>query len=83
MQMRMRVAQFRHQANIALHEARFGLRRHAAQPQLERHRAQVHARALRHARVFSVLDHAQAHARRRGQRFAHDAVFQNRDGRHR
>ena len=38
----------------------------------------IHAGALRHARVFGVLDHAQAHARRGGQGFAHDAVFQNR-----
>ena len=46
-QMSVRVAQLGHQANVALHHARFGLRRHAAQPQLERHRPQIHAGALR------------------------------------
>ena len=57
---------------------RLGLRRHAAQAQLERHRSQVHAGALRQPRIFGVLDDAQAHARRGGQRLAHHAVFQNR-----
>ncbi len=50
---------------------------HAAQAELEGHGAQVHAGALRHARVFGVLDDAEPHARGGGEGFAHHAVFQD------
>ncbi len=72
------VAQLGDQPNIALHQAGLSLSRHAAQPQLERHRSSVHAGALRKPCVFSVLDHAQSHARRGNQRLAHDVVLQYR-----
>ena len=77
MQMSAGVAQFGDQADIALDEAGFSLGRHAAQAELEGGRPGVHAGALRQARVFGVLDDAQAHTRRGGQGLAHHAVFQN------
>jgi len=77
MQMRMRLAQLGHQANIALHHARLCFGRHAAQSQPERHRAKIHARTLRHAGVFGVLDYGESYARRCGEGLAHHAVFED------
>jgi hypothetical protein len=59
MQMGAGVAQLGHQANVALDHAD-SASGHAAQAQLERHRPGVHAGALGQARVFGVLDDAQA-----------------------
>ena len=78
MQMSARLAQFSNQADVTLHHAGLSFRRHTAQTQFERHRPQVHARALREARVLGVLDNAETHARRSGQNLAHHAVFQDR-----
>ena len=55
----------------------FGFGRHAAEAELEGDRAEIHAGALGHAGVFSMLDDAEAYARGRGKDFAHDAVFED------
>ncbi len=66
------------EADVALDEAGFGFRRHAAQAELECETGpSIHAGALGHAGVFSVLDDAEAHARGGGEGFAHDAVFED------
>ena len=77
MQMGAGIAQFSHQADVALDHSGLGFRRHSAQSELERHRPQVHAGALSEPRVFSMLNDAQPHARRRGQGLAHDVVFED------
>ena len=77
-QMRAGVAQLGDEADVALHQCRLSLRRHAAQSQPERDGPGIHAGALGQPRVFGMLDDAESHARRGGQRLAHDAVFENR-----
>ena len=71
------IAQFGHQAYVALNQAGFCLARHAPQSELECGWTGVHAGALGEAGVFRVLNHAQANARRGRKRFAHDVVFEN------
>ena len=65
------------EADVALDDGRFGLVGKTAQPKLERHWPSVHTGALRHARVFSMLNDAQPYSRSGGQGFSHDAVFQD------
>src|SRR5262249_34060340 len=72
-----RVAQFGHETNVALDKVRLGFRGHSAQAELERGGSGVHAAALREARVFSMLNHAEPYARGGGEGFAHDAVFED------
>ena len=77
MQMSTGVAQFGDETDVPLDEARFGFGWHAAQAKPECGRPCVHAGALREARVFGVLNDAEAHARRSGQGLAHHAVFED------
>ena len=66
--MRAGIAQLGEQTNVALDQARLGFGGHTAQAQPEGDGAGVHARALRQAGVFRMLDHAEAHARGSHQR---------------
>ena len=59
----MRVAQLGDETDVALDETRFRFSRHSAEAEPERNRAEVHAGALRHARIFGVLDDGEADAR--------------------
>lgn len=81
MQVDASIAQLGHQANVPLDDARLGLIRPASQTQPERRIPRVHAGGLVgdmcDARVLGVLNDGEAHARRRGQRLAHDVVLQN------
>jgi hypothetical protein len=71
------VAQLGHQANVALDDAGLGLGGMPRRPSLNATAPAFMLAPVRHARVFGVLDHGQAHARRGGQGLAHDVVFED------
>ena len=79
MQVGARVAQFGDQADIALDDASIRPRSACrADPSLKAIGPAFMLAPCGHPRILGMLDHGQAHARRGGQRFAHDVVFENR-----